>query len=170
MHLWAPSSVYIVSSKAGAALLIPNKPKREPRKTVGIYLNRSQQQIVARNDADLACHCRAVQLQSQTQSARPRSKLEEVMQKEKAMEKQKAQRAASAAAFSSKPSTGRKDEPWLVTGIIVKARSYIYLSQACWLPNTMSALLLADSTVSACVQLYVRAVFLQFIPALTPQQ
>ena len=66
-----------------------------------------------------------MQPQSQTQSTRPRSKLEEVMQKEKAMEKQKAQRAASAAAFSSKASTGRKDEPWLVTGIVVKVPTQI---------------------------------------------
>ena len=44
------------------------------------------------------------------------------MQKEKALEKQKVQRAA--ALHSNNASTGRKDEPWLVTGIIVKVRPW----------------------------------------------
>lgn len=50
---------------------------------------------------------------------RPKSKLEQLMEKDKLFEKQKADRAAASASASSSHN-GRVDEPWLSEDIIVK--------------------------------------------------
>lgn len=64
-----------------------------------------------------AIHCRAtLQSQSEPVASRPKSKLEQLMEIDKMNEKHKAIRAAA----SVPANTGRKDEPWLAEGIIVK--------------------------------------------------
>lgn len=58
--------------------------------------------------------------QTQPGTARPKSKLELLMERDKVFEKQKADRAAASASSSH---TGRKDDPWLSEDIIVKVMS-----------------------------------------------
>jgi len=61
--------------------------------------------------------CRAMpQSQSEPVASRPKSKLEQLMEIDKMNEKHKAIRAAA----SVPANTGRKDEPWLAEGIVVK--------------------------------------------------
>ena len=61
--------------------------------------------------------CRAMpQSQSEPVASRPKSKLEQLMETDKMNEKHKAIRAAA----SVPANTGRKDEPWLAEGIVVK--------------------------------------------------
>ena len=54
---------------------------------------------------------------------RPKSKLEQLMEKDKVFEKQKADWAAASASASNSHS-GRKDEPWLSEDIIVKVLTH----------------------------------------------
>lgn len=61
-------------------------------------------------------------MQSQASTTRPKSKLEQLMERDKVFEKQKADRAAANANASSNVN-GRKDEPWLTENIIVKVMS-----------------------------------------------
>ena len=55
-------------------------------------------------------------------SGRKRSKLEELMEAEKAAKRAKSERAAANAAASAAGS-GRQDAPWLLPGITVKVRA-----------------------------------------------
>lgn len=56
---------------------------------------------------------------AQPGTVRPKSKLEQLMEKDKVFEKQKAERAAASASANNSHSD-RKDEPWLSEDIVVK--------------------------------------------------
>lgn len=76
--------------------------------------------IAPKLDSAFSSDARAMPIsQSEPVASRPKSKLEQLMEIDKMNEKHKAIRAAA----SVPANTGRKDEPWLAQGIVVKVMS-----------------------------------------------